>query len=265
MFKRKFLIKSDNKYFGWLFRRMNNTPFDGTVLFQFEPYHLFGNGQPGILVKSMWRVFGYILTCRMIPNADGIMLKDRVLKMVEAGVKFGYVIVNKHGDVIDRQLNISPEKLQKMGAQQNCISGCFNASSEFIGDLVATYRLVVQGYRPDRIHMGIWFHRAKAAYCCAADVGTLFSLGNMEFDRYWKPDHANVEWKWVMRFCKIKGIKKVPLSLNDFYSRGFSVNDIIKVIPYNQRGDKKIENLNQAKYSARKLQEYISQLEHSKN
>ena len=256
-------IRSTSKLFGWLFKIINKTPFDGELILKFElmPNRAYQiNGMDSYLNQLYFSILDYKFVSRIIWNGE--YMQERIDLIKNQGMmQFGYAMFGpKSGQVIARKMNIDVSEIKRVNAFPNYHAGVFNMQENYVGEIRFAYGMVSRGYKADLKYSGLFYHPEKKFYF--AHTGTIaesFSIEDKVFNEDWAPDETNINWEWIVRYCKSKHIA-VPGSVYEFEGMA-DFKELIPFISYNKRGSAQITNLKEAKLSAKNFLSYMKTLE----
>jgi len=165
----------------WLFRKLNTTPFDGYLVFKFQVFpHL--PRKKNFLNKTYFKFLSVYFVSRIIWNGDYI--KKRIEAIKDANMQFGFVVLNKKGEVIQRQMDVTIEKMKFADGLSHYHSGVFNLSGQYIGSIREAYFFARQGYVADRRYPGVFFNPSNNKYYGhTIKGGGSFGIGDKIFDK----------------------------------------------------------------------------------
>lgn len=249
-------VKSNSKLLGWLFKKINITPYDGYLYFKFEINPHYRKGQD-MLNKVHFKILAYCFVSRLVWNGE--YRADAIDAIKKANLTFGYGMVNRLGQLLHKNTDVGIDKIKQINGFNNYISGCFNLSGDYVGDIRFCWFFVRQGYVSDRKYAGVFFHQQKQQYygSTANMGGAGFAIHDKEFQPEWRPTPGEIEWEWVAKYCKAKGIKTRYMTMQRFLEI-VDMEQFVAFIPYKKRGESFIGHLGQARLSAKRLIEYLS-------
>lgn len=254
-------IKSTSKLFGWLFKALNTTPYDGYIIFKFDlmPFRVYRVGEhESHLNKHYFSILAYKFVSRIVWN--GKYIPERIEEIKKNNMQTGFVVIGgKSGQVVSRQMNVSVDDLERINAFPNYRAGVFNMAENYIGDLRFIWSMINKGYIADPRYTGIFFHQQKRIYFAhTLKTAAGFGIGDKLFDPAWVPAPHEIKWEWIVKYCKSHNIR-VPDNIQGFLNSA-EYSDLLSVIPFKQRGAKEISTLNEARFAARSFLNYVNVL-----